>query len=134
MGSTAVGIQTKEGVILAVEKRLTSKLLIPSSVEKIMEIEHHVGAAMSGLTADARILVDHARIEATNHWFSYNEPMRVETLTQAVCDLALSFGEGSEENEQTYKMVRHLKMKNIEKNIEDRIESSIWSCSFNCWM
>lgn len=38
LGSTAVGIQTKEGVILAVEKRLTSPLLEPSSVEKVSSI------------------------------------------------------------------------------------------------
>ena len=38
LGSTAVGIRTEEGVVLAVEKRLTSKLLEPSSVEKIMEV------------------------------------------------------------------------------------------------
>ena len=107
MGSTAVGIKTKQGVILAVEKRLTSKLLVPSSIEKIMEVDNHVGAAMSGLTADARILVDHARVEATNHWFSYNEPIRIETLTQSICDLALSFGEGKDENNQKQKMVRN---------------------------
>lgn len=94
LGSTAVGIQTKEGVVLAVEKRLTSPLLEPSSVEKIMEVDSHIGAAMSGLIADARTLVDHARVEAQNHRFTYDEPMRVEALTQAVCDLALSFGEG----------------------------------------
>ena len=35
LGSTAVGIQTKQGVVLAVEKRLTSPLLEPSSVEKV---------------------------------------------------------------------------------------------------
>jgi 20S proteasome subunit alpha 5 len=96
LGSTAVGIMSKEGVILAVEKRLTSKLLIPSSVEKIMEVDRHVGAAMSGLAADARLLVDHARVEAQNHTFTYDEPMRVESLTQALCDLALGFGESSE--------------------------------------
>lgn len=38
LGSTAVGIRTEEGVVLAVEKRLTSTLLEPSSVEKIMEV------------------------------------------------------------------------------------------------
>ncbi|CAN0353353.1 unnamed protein product, partial [Discosporangium mesarthrocarpum] len=58
-----------------------------------MEVDTHIGAAMSGLIADARTLVDHARVEAQNHRFTYNEPMRVEALTQAVCDLALSFGE-----------------------------------------
>ena len=46
------------------EKRLTSPLLEPSSVEKIMEIDTHIGAAMSGLTADARTLIDYARVEA----------------------------------------------------------------------
>eukprot|EP00545_Synedropsis_sp_CCMP1620_P005528 CAMPEP_0119013638 /NCGR_PEP_ID=MMETSP1176-20130426/8635_1 /TAXON_ID=265551 /ORGANISM="Synedropsis recta cf, Strain CCMP1620" /LENGTH=244 /DNA_ID=CAMNT_0006966743 /DNA_START=81 /DNA_END=815 /DNA_ORIENTATION=+ len=96
LGSTAVGLQTKEGVVLAVEKRLTSPLLDPSSVEKIAEIDAHVGAAMSGLVADARTLVDHARVEAQNHSFTYDEPIGVEALTQAVCDLALSFGEGSD--------------------------------------
>lgn len=57
LGSTAVGIHTKEGVILAVEKRITSPLLEPSSVEKLLEIDEHIGCAMSGLTADARTLV-----------------------------------------------------------------------------
>lgn len=96
LGSTAVGLQTKDGCILAVEKRLTSPLLEPSSVEKIAEIDTHIGAAMSGLVADARTLVDHARVEAQNHTFTYDEPIGVEALTQGVCDLALSFGEGSD--------------------------------------
>jgi len=93
LGSTAVGIQTSEGVILAVEKRLTSPLLEPSSIEKIMEIDSHVGAAMSGLTADARTLIDYARVEAQNHRFTYDEEMSVESVTQSICDLALRFGE-----------------------------------------
>ena len=82
LGSTAVGLQTKDGCILAVEKRLTSPLLDPSSVEKIAEIDSHIGAAMSGLVADARTLVDHARVEAQNHTFTYAEPIGVEPLTQ----------------------------------------------------
>jgi 20S proteasome subunit alpha 5 len=85
LGSTAVGIQTKEGCVLAVEKRLTSPLLDPASVEKIAEIDGHIGAAMSGLVADARTLVDHARVEAQNHTFTYDEPVGVEALTQGEC-------------------------------------------------
>jgi 20S proteasome subunit alpha 5 len=49
LGSTAIGIRTNEGVVLAVEKRLTSPLLEPSSVEKILEVDSHIGAAVSGL-------------------------------------------------------------------------------------
>ena len=43
LGSTAIGIQTAEGVVLAVEKRITSPLMEPSSVEKIVEIDSHIG-------------------------------------------------------------------------------------------
>lgn len=100
LGSTAVGIQFRDGVVLAIEKRLTSSLLEPSSVEKIMEVDSHIGAAVSGLIGDARTLVDHARIEAQNHRFTFDEAVGVEALTQSVCDLALGFGEGKKEGEK----------------------------------
>ncbi|ORY07443.1 N-terminal nucleophile aminohydrolase [Basidiobolus meristosporus CBS 931.73] len=99
LGSTAVGIQTSEGVVLAAEKRINSPLLEPSSIEKILEIDAHLGCAMSGLTADSRTMIDHARVEAQNHHFTYNESIKVESVTQAVCDLALRFGEGAEGEE-----------------------------------
>ncbi|KAF0477074.1 N-terminal nucleophile aminohydrolase [Gigaspora margarita] len=56
-----------------------------------MEIDTHLGCAMSGLTADSRTMIDHAR----NHHFTYNEKIKVESVTQAVCDLALRFGESA---------------------------------------
>jgi 20S proteasome alpha/beta subunit len=37
-GSTAVGIETTEGIVLAAEKRIYSKLQVPSSMEKIMKV------------------------------------------------------------------------------------------------
>lgn len=46
LGSTAIGIQTSEGVCLAVEKRITSPLMEPSSIEKIVEIDSHIGMAL----------------------------------------------------------------------------------------
>ncbi|KAK6470425.1 proteasome subunit alpha type-5 [Huso huso] len=93
LGSTAIGIQTSEGVCLAVEKRITSPLMEPNSIEKIVEIDSHIGCAMSGLIADAKTLIDKARVETQNHWFTYNETMTVESVTQAVSNLALQFGE-----------------------------------------
>jgi len=93
LGSTAIGIQTSEGVVLAVEKRVTSPLIEPSSIEKILEIDSHIGCAMSGLVADSRTLIDKARVEAQSHWFTYNESMKVESVTQAVSNLALAFGD-----------------------------------------
>lgn len=43
LGSTAIGIQTSEGVVLAVEKRITSPLMEPTTIEKIVEIDKHIG-------------------------------------------------------------------------------------------
>lgn len=95
LGSTAIGILTSEGVILGVEKRVTSPLLESSSIEKIVEIDSHIGCTMSGLTADARSMIDHARVSCLTHNLYYDESMQVESLTQSVCDLALRFGEGA---------------------------------------
>ena len=64
LGTTAIGVQTSEGVVLAVEKRVSSSLLEPSSIEKVMEIDTHLGCAVSGMTADARTMIEHARVAA----------------------------------------------------------------------
>ena len=106
LGTTAVGIATSEGVILAVEKRLSSPLIEPASVQKILEVDSHCAAALSGLVADARMLVDHARVEAQNHRFTYDTAMGIEPLTQTVCDLALSFAESSEDMDEKKKTSR----------------------------
>jgi hypothetical protein len=53
---------------------------------------------MSGLTADARTLIEHARVEAQQHTFTYNEAIPVESLTQSLCDLALRFGEEDDDD------------------------------------
>lgn len=97
LGSTAIGIQTSEGVVLAVEKRVTSVLMEPRSIEKISEIDSHIACAVSGLVADARTMVDKARVEAQNYWFTYNEQISIESVTQSVSNLAMQFGEDEED-------------------------------------
>jgi proteasome alpha subunit len=85
-GTTAVGIKAKNGVVLMVDKRLTSKLLEGGSVEKIFQIDAHIGSATSGLVADARILVDRGRLEAQINQIAYDEPMSVDALAKRICD------------------------------------------------
>jgi len=97
LGSTAIGISTGEGVVLAVEKRITSPLMEPTTIEKIVEVDKHIGCAVSGLIADSRTMVDRARMECQNHWFSYNEKMSVESVAQAVSNLAIQFGDSDDD-------------------------------------
>ncbi|CAF0994406.1 unnamed protein product [Didymodactylos carnosus] len=96
-GTTAIGIMTQEGVVLATEKRITSVLVEPRSIEKIVEVDSYCGCAMSGLIADAKTLIDKARVEAQNHWFTHNERMSIESITQSVSNMALAFSDDSDE-------------------------------------
>ena len=68
----------------------------PAKSEKLVELDKHCAAAMSGIVGDARVLIDHARVEAQNHSFNYLEPYPVDLITQAVSDMAMNFGEGYE--------------------------------------
>jgi len=85
-GTTAVGVKATDGVALLVDKRITSKLLEADSIEKIFQIDGHVGAATSGLVADARALIDRARVEAQINNVTYDEPISIEVLSKKICD------------------------------------------------
>jgi len=95
-GSTSIGIKTSEGVVLGVEKKLASILMEPAKSEKLVELDNHCACAMSGIVGDARVLIDHARVEAQNHKFNYLEMYPVDLITQSVSDMAMNFGEGYE--------------------------------------
>ena len=85
-GTTAVGVKAKDGVVLLVDKRISSRLIEAESIEKIFQIDNHIGAATSGLVADARALVDRARVESQINRVSYDEPIGVEILAKKICD------------------------------------------------
>lgn len=90
-GTTAVGIRAKSAVVLLVDKRINSRLIVPESIEKIFAIDAHVGCATSGLVADARALVDRARVEAQVNRVNYDEDIPVETLAKRICDHKQSY-------------------------------------------
>lgn len=84
----AVGILTSDGVVLAAEKRVASKLLEPSAKsEKMYKVDDHIACAVAGITADANILVNYARLTSQRYTFQFQEPEPVELLVQTVCDL-----------------------------------------------
>lgn len=71
--------------------------MIPSTVEKIVEIDEHIACATSGLMADSRTLIERARVEAQQHWFLYNEKISVEGCARCVAELAIQFGDSDSE-------------------------------------
>lgn len=85
-GATAIGIKCKDGVILIADRRVGSKLLEADTIEKIYKIDEHICAATSGLVADARVLIDRARIEAQINRLTYDESITVKELAKRICD------------------------------------------------
>jgi proteasome alpha subunit len=90
-GTTTVGVKFKDGVVLIVDKRIASRLIEPDSIEKIFTIDDHIGCATSGLVADARALIDRARLDAQINEITYNEKIQIKTLVKRICDFKQTY-------------------------------------------
>lgn len=86
-GSTAVGIKGTNIVVLAVEKKSVAKLQEERTVRKICLLDDHVVMAFAGLTADARILIDRARVECQSHKLTVEDPVTLEYITRYIAQL-----------------------------------------------
>ena len=80
-----MGVKGKDIVVLGCEKRSAMKLqdtrITPS---KIGLVDTHVCLAFAGLNADARILIDKARLEAQSHRLTVEDPVTIEYITKYV--------------------------------------------------
>lgn len=85
-GPLAVGVKAVDGVALAGEKRPPHPLADLDSLKKLLLIDDHVGTAIAGLHADARKLIDQARVQAQINRLSYDEPISIQSLVVSICD------------------------------------------------
>jgi 20S proteasome subunit alpha 7 len=102
LARTAIGLRVKDGVVLAVEKLVHSKLLVPAANRRIQTIDRHIGLvrsfyiplrpsltttqASSGLLADGRHLSNRARDEAANYRDNYREPAPLKVCCTLVAN------------------------------------------------
>lgn len=85
-GATILGIKCPEGVVLGAEETVEPLEEFESSW-KIFKIDDHIGTAIVGLSSDARVLIDQARIYAQSNRLTYDEPIDVEVVTKRICDI-----------------------------------------------
>ena len=86
-GSTAIGLACSDGVLFVTDKRIVDGLVVPESVEKIWQIDSHIGATASGILSDARVLIERAQLKAQQHTVTYDSPVDVITIVKDICNL-----------------------------------------------
>lgn len=79
-----VGVRGGSIVVLGVEKKTALKLQDTRTVRKIALLDTHVCCAFAGLNADARILIDRARVEAQSHRLTVEDPVTIEYITKFI--------------------------------------------------
>ena len=85
-GTTAIVCRNKNSVIFAVEKKSSELQDDRTGSEKIFKIDDHIGVAIAGLTADARVLIDRARVQAQVNILNYDEKISVKDSTLNICE------------------------------------------------
>jgi proteasome alpha subunit len=85
-GTTAIVCRNKNSVVFAVEKKSSQLQEETLGSEKIFKIDDHIGVAIAGLTADARVLIDRARVQAQVNFLNYDEKISVKDSTLNICE------------------------------------------------
>ncbi len=89
-GTLALGLKSKDGIILAVEEKSRS-LQTANITQKIFQVDRHIGIAAAGYIPDARVQVDNARFFSQGNRLTYDEPVGVETVAKHLADQCHQF-------------------------------------------
>ena len=89
-GAIAIGLQSKDGVIIAVEEK-SRDLQVEDITQKIFQVDDHIGIAAAGYIPDARILVDSARFFSQSNKLTYDESVEVEAVAKHLADQSHQF-------------------------------------------
>lgn len=89
-GTLAVGIKSKDGLVLAVEEK-PRKLQNSDVTQKIFQVDDHIGVAAAGYIPDARSQVDNARFFSQSNRMIYDEPIEVESVAKHLADQCQQF-------------------------------------------
>ena len=82
-GTTTVGIQAKDGIILCADMRASAGYFIANNnTMKIQKIDEHAGMTMAGGVADAQNITDILRYHANLHRIEKNKPIPIKSLTR----------------------------------------------------
>lgn len=84
---TVVALRGKDGIILAVEKVIVSKLHEPDTGKRSFTIDKTIGLTFCGLITDGRAVLKYARDEAASYRKQYNRTIPLKILNDRLSSL-----------------------------------------------
>lgn len=91
LGSASIGLVCKDSVVIVSDRRKKDKLVIEESANKINEIDEHVIAVSAGISSDARVLIEKARVLAQQHRVTYDSAPSTESIVRDIADVKQQF-------------------------------------------
>ncbi|KAK1313317.1 Proteasome subunit alpha type-6 [Acorus calamus] len=85
-GITSIGVRGKDSVCVVTQKKVPDKLLDQTSVTHLFAITKYLGLLATGMTADAKSLVQQARNEAAEFKFKWGYEMPGDVLAKWIAD------------------------------------------------
>jgi len=90
--NTTIGLVSKEGIIIATEKKETQSLLGEKlNSNKTFILDNHIICAASGAIPDSQILVDHARVQAQHYKRIFQDLIPVQKIVEDICNIKQQF-------------------------------------------
>ena len=91
LGSSSIGIVCKDSVVIVADRRQKDRLLVDESANRINEIDEHIMVVFAGITSDARVLIEKARVLAQQHRVTYDSAPSTEAIVRDIADVKQQF-------------------------------------------
>jgi proteasome beta subunit len=87
-GTTTIGLQLKDGVVLATERRATAGTMIANKqTQKLFKIDQNIGITIAGLVGDAQVLARYLKAEVSLYRLRRNGPVSTEAAATLLANI-----------------------------------------------